>query len=373
MADLCATDATLTLLWEACRREPDVKAVCTAADGDVQPTLLAALAGANRLGPLLWRALVVAGRENALGEWAGEVERTTDLFRLQALLLYPEVVARAIGPLTAAGLQPMVLKGPLVAQRYPEVGLRPMDDLDVFLPSGQHDDGLRVLESAGWTVSRRHRHEHYDTQLRHPDVPSLPLELHFGLEAWHERSNSLDPMWLWNQRVTVDCLGTETYGLPPEIEVVYLASHAGKPYHGFDRLIWLCDLVMVISHAQAHGGLSWDRVHQVAEDAHCLTVVSAALHMATRMGLELPDGLFTLPMEGWRALPLRRLLELDWPVAVANADATYHIRFALVDSPWRRLALLGASPYRESWSDRLRWPVRIASRSIDLLRRSHAS
>jgi hypothetical protein len=261
----------------------------------------------------------------------------------------------------------------LVAQRYPDVGLRPMDDLDLFLPSAQHDDGIRVLESAGWTVSRRHRHEHYDTQLRHPELPSLPLELHFGLEAWHERSNSLDPMWLWTQRIPIECMGTETSGLPPEIEVVYLASHAGKPYHGFDRLIWLCDLVMVVAHAQEHGGLSWERVRQVSEDNDCVTVVSAALQMATRMGLELPAGMFRLPSDGWRSVTLQRLFELDWPVAVANADATYHIRFALVDSPWRRLALLGASPYRESWPDRLRWPVRVASRSIDLLRHSHSA
>jgi hypothetical protein len=373
MTELAATDDTLTLLWEACRRQPDVEAVRSAADGDVQPELLSGLAFVNRLGPLLWRALRAAGREEVLGQWSADFERMSDLFSMQALLLYPEVVARAVGPLAAAGLQPMILKGPLVAQRYPDAGLRPMDDLDLLLPPEEHDDGIGVLEAAGWTVSRRRRHEHYDTQLRHPEVPSLPLELHFGLEAWHERSNNLDPMWLWRQRVQVNCMGTETAGLPPEVELVYLAAHAGKPYHGFDRLIWLCDLVMVAAHAEEHGGLSWERVRQVSQDADCVTVVSAALQMATRMGLELPDGSFRLPSDGWRGATLQRLLELDWPVAVATADSTYHIRFALVDSVWRRLALLGASPYRESWPDRLRWPVRVASRSLDLLRHSHAA
>ncbi|HEY2202564.1 MAG TPA: HAMP domain-containing protein, partial [Solirubrobacteraceae bacterium] len=54
------------------------------------------------------------------------LEAAADTFRMEALLLIPRATALAIRPLTDAGLEPVVLKGPAVASRYPEPGLRPM-------------------------------------------------------------------------------------------------------------------------------------------------------------------------------------------------------------------------------------------------------
>jgi hypothetical protein len=176
-------------------------------------------------------------------------------------------------------------------------------------------------------------------------------------------------MWLWARRVTIDCLGTPSFGLPVEEELVYLATHAGKPYHGFNRMVWLADLVMLSSHAESSGGVDWARVEEISITTQSTTVVSAALQMATRMGLELPVGRFALPTQGWRAVSLERLLSAEWPVS--DGVGTFHIRFALVDSPWRRLVLLGASPYRQSWSERLHAPTRALSRSLALWRASH--
>jgi Uncharacterised nucleotidyltransferase len=361
-----ASESTTALLWEACRREPDLAAIGAAAAGDVQPTFLVRLALVNRIGPLLWSALVKAGCETVLADQRPQFEELAELSRLHAVLLEPHVVSLAVAPLTAAGLEPVVMKGPAVARRYPAPGLRPMDDLDLLLPPEQHADALAALTRSDWTISRPRKRDLYDTQLRHPHVPSMPLELHYGLEGWHERSNRLDPVRLWQLRVPFDCLGTPAYTLPLAEEIVALAAHAGKPYHGFDRLIWLADLAMLIGHAQEHGGFDWDAVEEVARRTECMTVVSTALRMATRMGLDVPDGRFELPTSGWRAAPLHRLLKADWPVA--QGRGTFHIRFALVDSPWRRLVLLGASPYRLSWGERLMWPATAAARSVEVLR-----
>jgi putative nucleotidyltransferase-like protein len=370
MAGDTVSDATLWLLWEACRREPNVEAIREAASGDIQPSRLVDLALANRIAPLLWRALVTAGCESHLGDQRSRIEELANLYRLQAFLLHPQAVALAVGALTAAGLEPMVMKGPAVSRHYPEPGLRPMDDLDLLLPPESHSGALSALVGAGWTVSRPKSRDFYDTQLRHPDVPSMPLELHYGLEGWHERSNDLDPMWLWRRRVPFDCLGTPAFGLPFEEEIVSLAAHAGKPYHGFDRMIWLADLGMVIGYAQAHGGFDWDRLEELAAQTQCTTVVTAALLMARRMGLVVPEPQFALPTRGWRSVPLHRLLDLDWPVA--HDHGMFHLRFSLVDSTWRRLGLLAAVPYHSSWSERLHLPTRGAARLWDVLRRSRA-
>ncbi|HUC05732.1 MAG TPA: nucleotidyltransferase family protein [Acidimicrobiales bacterium] len=362
---------TIALLWEACRRTPDIDAVRVAAEGDLQPATLVHLALANRIGPLLWRALRAAGCEDALGPERSRIEELAHLYALQEMLLHPQIMSLSITPLTRAGFEPVIMKGPSVARRYPATGLRPMDDLDLLLPREGHVDAVAVLREAGWNVSRPQSRDWYDTQLRHPDVPSMPLELHYGLEGWHERSNRLDPMWLWAQRRHIECLGVRAFGLPVEEEIVSLAAHAGKPYHGFDRMLWLADLGMVIGHATEHEGVDWQRIEELARTTQCATVVGAALRMATRMGLTLPEGRFPLPESGWRSVPLQRLLAFDWPVS--HDSATFHIRFALVDSPWRRLVLMGASPYsRTSWQERFLMPPRAVARVTQVWRDARA-
>jgi hypothetical protein len=313
----------------------------------------------------------VAGCQDVLGDERSRVEELANLYLLQELLLHPQVLALAVGTLMDAGLEPVVMKGPAVARRYPGPGLRPMDDLDLLLPRERHEDALAALARAGWTVSRARSRDFYDTQLRHPDVPSMPLELHYGLEGWHERSNRLKPIWLWQQRIPIECLGTPAFGLPLEVEVVALAAHAGKPYHGFDRMVWLADLGMVIGYAQERDGINWSRVEELARMTQCVTVVSAALHMATRMGLSLPEDQFALPQQGWRSVPLGRLLGSDWPVA--HDRGTFHIRFALVDSTWRRLVLVGAAPYTRTWSERRHLPTRATTRALEVWRQSRTA
>jgi hypothetical protein len=366
-----ATEATVALLWEACRREPDVAAIREAASGHVEPQTLVGLAVINRLVPLLWRSLVAAGCQDVLGGERAQVEELANLYLLQELLLHPQAIALAVGALTSAGFEPVVMKGPAVARTYPGPGLRPMDDLDLLLPRVRHGAALAALREAGWAVTRARSRDWYDTQLRHPDVPSMPLELHYGLEGWHERSNCLDPMWLWEQRVPIDCYGTKAFGLPLEIELVSLSAHAGKPYHGFDRLVWLADLAMVAGASEAQGGVDWSVVERVARDTQCVTVVSAALRIAARMGLSIPEDRFVLPQSGWRAVPLRNLLSANWPIS--HDQGTFHMRFALVDTNWRRMVLMAAVPYNSSWSERVHLPTRAAARVIKVWRHSHAA
>jgi hypothetical protein len=352
-----ANESTLTLLWESCRRDLDSETLRTAAAGDVQASLLVAMAEGNRTDPLLWRALDVVGRTDVLGDLEANLRQRAELFRH---LLHPQALAQAVSPLTAIGLEPVVMKGPAVARHYPEPGLRPMDDLDLLLPPSQHRAALDALSIAGWRVVRAQSRDWYDTQLVHPDLADFPLELHFGLQGWHERTNRLDALDLWTRRQPIEVMGVSAFGFQREDDLVYLAAHAGKPFHGFDRLIWLVDLAMLDQE------VDWERVQALAADARCTTVVTVGLRMATRMGLRLPERLFGLPAGGWRSVALQPLLQADW-LSSAHAG-TFHIRFALVDSYWRRAVLLVTSPHRQPWSERLQWPIRTLSRTWGLWR-----
>jgi hypothetical protein len=337
-----ATVPTSMLLWESCRRDPDPAAVRAALTAGADATLAAVAAVEHRIGALLWRALGAAGAREVLSPaGATALGDMADAFRMEELLLLPRAVALAVRPLTEAGLEPLVFKGPAVAARYPQPGLRPMEDIDLLLLATDHRRALDALEGAGWHAARVAGADHYDTVLVHDQVPSFSLEMHYGLERARDRVTALDPAALWARREPLDCAGTPAFGLSLVDELVVLAAHAGKPFHGFTRLIWIADLAMIVGDATARGApVDWDGVRGVARQAQCLTVVGAALQLAHRVGVDAPAELFPLPSHGWRGHALRQLLSITWPLTTHELHR-YRLNYALTDAPaWRLRSLL---------------------------------
>lgn len=329
---------TARLLWVACHRRLDPRAVGDALAQGADVELAAAAAVPQRITGLLWRALEDAGALGSLGASQTGLGDLVAVHRLRAQLLAGAALDRLLPPLSAAGLEPVVLKGPAVARHYPAPGLRPFDDLDLLLPKDQHAAAVDVLGRGGWEVVRRPRRDRYDSVLVHPEVPELPLELHYGLDGWYERANALRADALWRRRVPVELAGVAAFGLPPAEELVMLCAHAAKPYHGFSRLVWVADLAMVVGAAEERGDVvDWGEVAALAHGAKCATAVAAALALARHAGLESPKELFPLPEGGWRAEALRRLLDETWPL---TGHPPVHLRFALADAWSRRLLLL---------------------------------
>jgi Uncharacterised nucleotidyltransferase len=332
--------ATAMLLWEACRRDPDPPAFRRAlyCGADIDRALTAAVK--HRIAPLLWRAFGAADARDELGPSRAALCGMADSFRMEAAFLIPRAVALAVRPLTDAGLEPVVFKGPAVAARYPEPGLRPMEDIDLLLPRRDHQRALAALAAAGWRVVRPGGADHYDTVLLHDEVPSLSFELHYGLEGASQRVTALDLESLWERRQPIACAGTPAFGLPLADELVVLAAHAGKPHHGFARLAWIADLAMIVGDAAERGTpVDWERVRALALESQCLTVVAAALALAGRVGVEPPAGLFALPTRGWRGLAIDQLLSVTWPLSHLEL-AGYHLNYALTDAPAQRLKIL---------------------------------
>ncbi|HWD55303.1 MAG TPA: nucleotidyltransferase family protein [Acidimicrobiales bacterium] len=335
-----AIEPTARLLWEACRPEPDATEVRRALAGGADLALAVTAADEHRIGPLLWRALGAADGLDALGPERAALRGTADAFAMEAMLLIPRAVALAVRPLTDVGLEPVIFKGPAVAARYPRPGLRPMEDIDLLLPRAHHARALEALASSGWRVERRADGEQYDTVLAHDEVPSLLLELHFGLESASQRVTALDPEQLWARRQPAEVAGTPAFVLPQDEELVVLAAHAGKPHHGFVRLVWIADLAMIVEAADADGHpVDWARVRSVARSAHCLTVVGAALAMARRVGVRAPSDLFPVPTRGWRGEALAQLLSVKWPLTHLGLPG-YQLNYALTDDRAQRVKIL---------------------------------
>lgn len=335
---------TARVLWAAARPEPAVVAItdALAAGADLDRAATAAIV--NRVGPLFWRAMRLAGVVDRLDSVAVALEQEHKLRHAQAHILLPVVLARVVEPLRAAGLEPLIFKGPSVAARYPDPGLRPMDDIDVILPPDAHRAGIDALVRAGWTDGQHRRSavprakDEYDTVLVHPDVPQLPLELHWDVAAWHERSTNVRALSMWQSRRPVELFGIDTFCLPPEEDLVALANHAGKPFHNFDRLMWTVDIAVVI--AATGGSLDWDRVASLSVRWQCRTVLAVALRLARRLGADVPEALTALPSAPHRRAPIDAVLDENWPFVGCDAATAYELRHALADSPVRRVELL---------------------------------
>lgn len=261
-------------------------------------------------------------------------------------------LGRIVPALQAAGVTPMVLKGPVLARLvYPSPALRPYTDLDLNVR--EHDAGAaaRALRGCG-LVEVPHGAE-VRRQAHAPHVHGggpfhrvftapeggLTVELHLdplqmGLRPTHEAVR-------WQRAQPFEAV-PGALRLSLEDQVVQLSVHVHR--HGFERLIWLKDLDLL---ARAHGAaLDWGLV---LASARVEGVVGSVWY-----SLWLARGLFATPLPAGllRRLapspPVRLLYRLVWrPADVANLQGHMRrraVQFLAADS-WRgmvpNLVLMG--------------------------------
>ena len=337
--------ATANLLWAAASPFPDPRRVRRSCTPEVDQSLLVAAAIEQGVGPLVWRGVSHSGCEDRVGQAAEALHANAARWYAKAHFV-AGALALAVDPLRDNGLEPVVLKGAALADRYPDPSLRPMGDIDLLLPPGDHSTAVKALERVGWTVTLPIDRLRHETLLAHPEVPTLTLELHSGFDRWHNRLTQLDASDLWRRRRPATVLGSQSFIPTPEDELLMLATHAGKPFHSFDRLVWSADLVVVIEAAEAEQELDWEVLRARARKARCSTVLAVALAQAIRLGADMPAELMAgLPPGGWRRLVLDPVLGFEWPLTKPDPVLEHRARYALTES-WgqRLLLLLGETP-----------------------------
>jgi hypothetical protein len=359
--------ATASLMWTACRPVPDAEGVRQALDAGADLPRASQLALSQRVAPLLWRALHEsdAVEANLNEDWAVALSRDASRCKAHAFLVLPQVAERALAPLAAAGLTPLVFKGGALVARYPDAGLRPMDDVDLVLPPDQLDAGVSTLERVGWSVVPVRRGTHHEVILTHPALPGLPVELHRALATWRERSNWLSTGDLWQWRTPGIVFGEPAFVLPVEEEIVALAAHAAKPFHVFSRLLWPVDLTVVIGAAESHSTpVDWDRVAGIADRARCRTALAVGLSQAQRLGASSPAALRTPPARDARERALEPVLSAEWPVIPRTWSVLTRLRYALVDDWRQRITLLAGQILRYGPADAPRNAVDLSTRGV---------
>jgi hypothetical protein len=146
--------------------------------------------------------------------------------------IHERQVAEVFQVLRSAGVEPILLKGWAIGRLYPEAGLRPTGDIDIFVAPGGYEAAQAVLKKPA--------NERYWVDLDHDEITRFDGP---GFEDLYSRS----------ELVKLD--GTDVRTLGPEDHLRILCLHFLK--HGAWRPLWLCDISLALESCPSR--FDWDR------------------------------------------------------------------------------------------------------------------
>lgn len=202
------------------------------------------------LGPLLYQRLIRERQGLVPPEYDQLLRQDyyqTVKNNMRAYHLLGQVLQRS----QEAGIQVLLLKGAYLAEQvYRDIGLRPMDDLDLLVPVEEFQRGLALLNSMGFT-SERSYFDDADSALRY-HAPALikdgvVIELHWDLVL---RSSSvlIDIKGLWERARPITMENGQAWALGPEDLLLYLCVHTAYGHEFIAQLRSLVDIVEVLRH-----------------------------------------------------------------------------------------------------------------------------
>jgi Uncharacterised nucleotidyltransferase len=236
--------------------------------------------GSARLLPLVYRNL---GPEAFDPEVAGRLKGLYRRSWSHNQLIFKRA-AEAIGVLEGAGIETLVTKGASLAiLSYGDVGVRPMDDVDVLVPIERTEAAIEVLSGAGWSPDH--------------DDPLAWTQVHHSLGFAGADAGNVDLHWfalwqparddtLWRAAVSLELGGVATRA-PCAADQLLLACVHGTPWSPLPPFRWIADAVTVIRSAGEQ--LDWERLVAEAERRRLTVATAAALaYLCDEFGAAIP-------------------------------------------------------------------------------------
>jgi hypothetical protein len=277
---------------------------------------------------LLWRRI---DRTRLASSSIGFQLRQAYRFQVLQALVQERDLEQVVSFLRVAGIEPLVAKGWATARLYPEPGLRPYGDIDLYIRPEDFCAAQTALRGAG--------------------APLCPVDLHCGFPDLPDRS------WgeLFSRSRLVELQQTQVRILGPEDQLRLLALHFLR--HGAWRPLWLCDIGAALEVLPA--GFDW--AYCLSGNRRQIQAVVCVLGLAYRLlGARLGDPELAQKAE---RLP-------GWLVpAVLRQWSKRYRRYAglpLADRLRRPVGILGA--LRERWPNPIEATVSMAAEFDDLPR-----
>jgi hypothetical protein len=213
----------------------------------------------------------------------------------------------AVGDLTAAGIDTLILKGvALSTLYYPEAGTRTMADLDVLVPRQAAEAAIGVLRER-MTPSDPQAERRIGVQhaISFHDPAERELDLH-----WYSLYRPSGDDEFWAAARPLDIGGLPTKALCPADQLLHVCAH-GAWWHRVPTLRWVADAVLVL---RAEDPFDWDRLCRQARERELTRSIGSALdYLRTRFGApvpaEIPGELRRAPASTTQRIASRTVME----------------------------------------------------------------
>jgi hypothetical protein len=254
---------------------------------DADWDLLVAKAHAAGVAPLLYWTFSKAGRLSSLPQAARNFLRVSyagTWMHNQKIFDELEILARLF---SQADIPVVVLKGACFALTiYPDIGLRPMGDLDLLVPKDKLAEAVEIAKSLGYADTLPEASPGLNDLLSHhaclqkSGPQSLTLEIHDSLVSDKSFVYSVPVDWFWEQTELLAGDSQTRFEnlrmLTPAAQVLYAASHAMLQHGGKNApLRWFYDLDRLICVYAAR--MDWDLLLAQARTFEWGSALDAAL------------------------------------------------------------------------------------------------
>jgi hypothetical protein len=201
-----------------------------------------------------------------------------------------------------ANVPVIILKGAALAFfEYPDIGLRPMGDIDLLVKKENLTSAVNCLELIGYTSAPpRSRALGQEINiniefLKHEKSPWINLELHWRLIAGKALWYSPDMDWFWknsrrlSQSTAMNTIISQiTHIFSPLAQLLYLSAHLMLQHAGTGyRHLWLYDMYLIIQNHRDE--IDWQELSRKAIDYNWQTALLMALEqLDQRFNVHIP-------------------------------------------------------------------------------------
>lgn len=267
------------LLWAAGAFGGAAPAWMPARLGPVESARLVDRAAAEGMAGLLFRALKHHGCQGVATAEALDRLQSIYYLTIRTNVRHLAVLKEVFSEFNSNGIRAAVIQGlSLLLDLYPDPGLRPVSDIDLWVLPGELDRASALLHGLGFGSTLL-----YPRLFRKGDLLiDLRTQL-MGGERIHARRllAKIDPRSIFEncRRLVYEGCGLRV--LSPQDQALYLTLHAVK--HNLERLVWLADLKRLVADWKP---LDWDAFAKRAAEFGQLRLPAVMGHL---LGL-LPGG-----------------------------------------------------------------------------------
>lgn len=260
-------------------------------------SLLLRAARREGVGPLLYWKLSNSGKFISLPEDVRDALRAVyarTWAQNQRIFKELEILVRRFHE---AKIPLVVLKGACFALTiYPDIGLRPMGDLDILAPASKLMEAVEIAESLGYADTVPEASPGLNDLLSHhiclqkSGPAPIILEIHDNLVADKPFSYAVPVDWFWEQTESLNNSSFENLCmLTPTAQLLYAASHAMLQHGGSNTpLRWYYDLDQLIR--MSGNRLDWELLLSQSQKFEWGSALQAALSQThSYFGTPIPD------------------------------------------------------------------------------------